>query len=146
MKKIIIVFVLLFHNLFAFDKDTTLKVYNKIFTSIFPQKDVINIYVLNQQYIDLFKNSHKFKIVYNIKKASVAIVTSQKELEEIQKIKTKNSIIIFATQEKLLFDNKLTIGAFYWKKGRSQLLFVKDRLDKYHIKLPNEYDKFIIEL
>ena len=144
MKKFLIILGFILSNLYAFDNITTIKVYNKIITSIFPKKETINIYVLNKKYIDLFEISTKIHVVSDIKKASIALVTNENELYKIRKLNKK--IMIFATKEKLIFVDELIIGAFYWKKGRSQLLFIKDRLNKYHIKLPNEYDKFIIEL
>lgn len=40
---------------------------------------------------------------------------------------------------------KNVIGALYWKKGRPQLIFIKERLELYNIKLPKEYERFLIE-
>ena len=143
MKKIIIIFVLLFYNLFAIDKNSTLKIYNKVLTSIFKQQVPI-IYITNREYRDILRYSNKIKISDNPNKAILAIVTTKDEIDKIKHINP--NIIIFATKEKLLFDNQSVIGAFYWKKGRSQLIFIKDRLDRYHIQLPDEYNQFIIEL
>jgi len=143
LKKIIIIFVLLFYNLFAIDKNSTLKIYNKVLTSIFKQQVPI-IYITNREYRDILRYSNKIKISDNPNKAILAIVTTKDEIDKIKHINP--NIIIFATKEKLLFDNQSVIGAFYWKKGRSQLIFIKDRLDRYHIQLPDEYNQFIIEL
>jgi hypothetical protein len=130
--------------LLAIDRDTTVKIYTKILTSLFPSQKQITVYVPNKEYNDILKYSTKLKVVNNITKASIAIVTNTKELKQVKKL--KKNIIIFTNNEKILFLDNEVIGAFYWKKGRSQLLFVKDRLDKYHIKLSSEYNKFIIKL
>lgn len=37
------------------------------------------------------------------------------------------------------------VGAFYWRKGRSQLLFIGKRLKNHDITLSSSYRKFIIE-
>ena len=133
----------MFYNLFAIDKNSTLKIYNKVLTSIFKQQVPI-IYITNREYRDILRYSNKIKISDNPNKAILAIVTTKDEIDKIKHINP--NIIIFATKEKLLFDNQSVIGAFYWKKGRSQLIFIKDRLDRYHIQLPDEYNQFIIEL
>jgi hypothetical protein len=138
------ILILAYTQMFALDKESTLKIYTKILSSIFPTKKQINVYVPNREYYDILKSSNKLNVVDDIKKASIAIVTNLKELQSVKKL--NKDIEIFATNEKLLFQDQSIVGAFYWKKGRSQLLFIKNRLDRYHIKLSDEYDKFIIEL
>ena len=138
------ILILAYIQMFALDKESTLKIYTKIFSSIFPTKTQIDVYVQNRKYCDILKSSKKLNIVDDIQKASIAIVTNLKELQSVKKL--NKDIEIFATNEKLLFQDQSIVGAFYWKKGRSQLLFIKKRLDRYHIKLSDEYDKFIIEL
>jgi len=53
--------------------------------------------------------------------------------------------ILFATDYHILKASKDVIGAFYWKKGRSQLLFVRKRLKAHGIILSNEYQQYIID-
>ncbi len=35
------------------------------------------------------------------------------------------------------------IGAFFWQKGRPNIIFNKERLEYFGIKLPKKYDKYI---
>lgn len=144
MKKFTILLFVVFNFVFAFDAQTTLKVYTKILTSIFPQQNTIKVYIPNKEFAKVLNSSDIINVVDNINEASIAIVTTIKELQEVKAKKTDK--IVFATKEGLLNEGASVIGAFYWKKGRSQLVFIKSRLKKYHIKLPNVYDKFIIEL
>jgi HJR/Mrr/RecB family endonuclease len=53
--------------------------------------------------------------------------------------------ILFVTDYRLLKYSLDIVGAFYWRKGRSQLLFIKDRLTQYHISLPQEYHAFMVD-
>jgi hypothetical protein len=41
--------------------------------------------------------------------------------------------------------NRDSIGAIYIKKGRTQIIFVKERLEAKGLKLPKEYDRYIIK-
>ncbi|MEO1953887.1 MAG: hypothetical protein ABGW74_04210 [Campylobacterales bacterium] len=143
MKKIIVVFIFIFNNLLALDKDSTLKIYNNIITSIV-LKQKPTIYVVNKEYRSILKISKDIIVVSSPQKASIALVTNEDELINVKK--SNPNLIIFATKESLLFKDSSVVGAFYWKKGRSQLIFIKDRLAKYHIKLPKNYNNFIIEL
>jgi hypothetical protein len=129
--------------MFALDRDTTLKIYTKILTSLFPSQKQIAVYVPNKEYNEILRYSSKLKVTDDISKASIAIVTNEQELKNVKAL--NKDIEIFTTNEKIVFLDDSVIGAFYWKKGRSQLLFVKNRLERYHIKLSNEYNKFIIE-
>lgn len=144
MKKIIIVFIFIINHIVALDKDSTIKIYNDIMKSIFVKYNHIYVYVPNKEYHQILKLSKVISIVDDINKASIAVVTDKLDLKHIKK--NNPNMMLFVTKEKLLFEDKTIIGAFYWKKGRSQLIFIKDRLDKYHIKLPTEYNQFIIEL
>ncbi|WP_457639968.1 hypothetical protein [Persephonella sp.] len=45
----------------------------------------------------------------------------------------------------LAFKNcRWCIGGLYWRKGRPQLILVKEKLEKFGIKLPEEYRFYII--
>lgn len=54
----------------------------------------------------------------------------------------KNSIL-FTTNYELFTKNEQIMGAFYWRKGRPNLLFLRDRLKKADVTLGKEFDKYI---
>ncbi|TET87759.1 MAG: hypothetical protein E3J96_04780 [Sulfurovum sp.] len=58
---------------------------------------------------------------------------------------TNKKPILFVTDYRFLERSTDIVGAFYWRKGRSQLLFIKNRLDKYGIVLPSEYKDFLVD-
>jgi hypothetical protein len=56
-----------------------------------------------------------------------------------------NHKIFFTNSYDSLLKNKQFIGAFFWSKSRPNVIFVKDRLIKNHIELPEIYNKFVEE-
>lgn len=36
------------------------------------------------------------------------------------------------------------IGAIFWRKGRPQIIFIERNIKKFHINLPEDYKKFLI--
>ena len=56
-----------------------------------------------------------------------------------------NKKIFFTNNYDLLLKNEQFIGAFFWSKSRPNIVFVKNRLTKRNIILPEIYDKFIEE-
>lgn len=83
-------------------------------------------------------------------KSDIILVTDRSTLFKIMRErqwddKKDEKPILFVTDYRLLEFSFDIVGAFYWKKGRSQLLFIKNRLDAYNITLPNEYKNFIVD-
>lgn len=56
-----------------------------------------------------------------------------------------NQKIFFTNSYDSLLKNKKFIGAFFWSKSRPNVIFVKDRLAKNNIELPEIYNKFVEE-
>jgi len=143
LKKLLIIFFLLYGQLVAFDKKSTLKIYDKIFTSMFHGDSAIYVYTPNNEYKNLFDNSSYIKPIKDLFKADIAFVTTKDELSNV--LKKNPKIAVFTTNRHLLYDYQAVVGAFYWTKGRKQLIFIKDRLDKHHLKLPKEYEKYMVD-
>jgi hypothetical protein len=53
--------------------------------------------------------------------------------------------VIFATDYDLLYHDENVIGAFYWQKGRPNLVFIRNRLERHSLSLAHEFDKYIEE-
>jgi len=56
--------------------------------------------------------------------------------------KCKNKIL-FVLDYSLLDKYTNAVGAFYWKKGRPNIVFIRSRLEHNKIKLSKSYDKYI---
>lgn len=83
----------------------------------------------------------------NISKYSNQLtLTNEKEATYIIKgsngnIENKNALLL-VTSYGFLKEYTSAIGAFYWKKGRPTIIFIKERLDKKGIVLPKRLHKY----
>ena len=148
MKKILFLFFLLCGHLHALEKESTLKMYHNIFFAL-SSKIIVSVYVSDKEYKDVFMYSKKIFLVNEPNEADIVLITDKKTLldlmsRDIYTTSTKTPIL-FVTDYRLLKEDARIVGAFYWKKGRSQLLFIRSRLKKYGLLLPYEHQKFIID-
>ena len=149
MRKIVILLILLYGHLYALERESTLKIYHGIFNAL-SQKTLINVYTNDKEYRDVFQHSKRFFLSSKVENADVILVTNERTLENILfRINTNRDggkkPIIFVTNYKLLKLSDGIVGAIYWRKGRSQLLFIKNRLDEHNITLPKAYQNFMID-
>ena len=149
MRKLLIVFIFLCGHLYALERESTLKMYHGIFTAL-SSKTPINVYTTDKEYRDVFHHSKKIVLSHTLEESDIALVTEERTLKNILYVKSTNrdldkKPIIFVTNYHFLKLSKEIVGAFYWRKGRSQLLFIKNRLKQYNISLPKEYQSFMID-
>ena len=149
MKKIIILFILSYGQLIALDKESTLDFYQHILGAL-TSATPIYVYVEDKEYRDVFMHADKILLGKQMKDSDVVLLTNKAMLEKVlsQKKSDMGKVkkpIFFATDYHILKASEEVIGAFYWKKGRAQLLFVKKRLDAHGIILSKEYQKYIID-
>lgn len=84
----------------------------------------------------LIKDSKYIKTVFNCEEADL-ILTHKNYFT-----KCKNKMIF--TTNYLMFKNlPHAVGAFFYQKGRPNIIFRKNELKKFHITLPKEFDKYI---
>ena len=148
MKKLLVLTVILFGQLFAQEQESTLKIYHQIFSDLLHKKQ-IKVYTRDRELMKIFKNSKDILLMIKPEVSDIVIVSNRKMYERIiPRIRVEEGAlksIIFATDYRLLKEYPDIVGALYWKKGRSQLLFLKPRLKKYRIVLPAEYEPYILE-
>lgn len=87
--------------------------------------------------IQIISQSAKMEIINDPHSAQFMII-SKKIPDDISK-----KTILFTTEYNLLSKDERIIGAFFWQKGRPNLLFLRDRLKKADLKLGKEFNKFI---
>ena len=131
------------------DRESTLKMYHSIFTALSP-KVSIAVYTKDQEFRDVFSHSKRIFLSDKFEEADIALVTEESTLNNVLysvKVNTNDSKkpIIFVTNYHFLKMSDDIVGAFYWRKGRSQLLFIKKRLRQYDITLPKEYQRFMVD-
>lgn len=66
------------------------------------------------------------------------LIVSKKIPENI----SSNAVII-TTEYSLLAKDPRILGAFFWQKGRPNLLFLRERMQKSNVTLDREFDKYI---
>jgi len=147
MKKILVLLVLFYGHLFALEKGSTLKVYHEIFMSVL-HKEKVKVYTSAKELKEVFRTSPEIVLVNDPDLADIVVVDTDRSYQDVLKhmdIQQQNKIPFFATHYQLLTAYDNVIGALYWKKGRSQLLFVKPRLERFGIILSSEYKPFIVD-
>jgi len=118
--------------------------YHHLFHSMSKQS-TIKVYTEDKEYLNIFSGVDDFSLVNKIEDADIVLITRKEEIERLRKKEIPATTIFFTTEYRLLKSYDEIIGAFYWRKGRTQLLFIRERLKKHDIKLPEGYKKFIIE-
>ena len=135
MRKIVILLFLLYGHLYALERKSTLKMYHSIFAAL-SQKTPVNVYTNDEEYRDVFKHSKNISLSDKLEEADIVLVTEERALNTIlyrvNKDRDKKPIIFVTNYHFLKISNKI-VGAFYWRKGRSQLLFIKSRLKEHNI-------------
>jgi len=149
LRKILVLFILIYGQLFALDKESTLKIYHHVFSAL-TQKGSITVYTKDPEYKKVFAYSKRIILATEPQNADIVFVTGESMLMDVMEEcnvheEATTRPIVFVTDYRLLKDSKDIVGAFYWRKGRSQLLFVKKRLEAKGIALSLEYKKYMIE-
>jgi len=136
-------------HLYALERESTLKMYHQIFSAMV-SKPMITVYTEDKEYKAVFATSKRMFLSDEPEKSDIILITDRSTLFKIIRERQWAALkdekpILFVTDYRLLEYSFGIVGAFYWKKGRSQLLFVKNRLDAYNIVLPKEYKNFIVD-
>ncbi|MEA3434487.1 MAG: hypothetical protein U9R13_07860 [Campylobacterota bacterium] len=123
--------------------------YHQIFSALV-SKPMIHVYTNDREYRKVFVTSKRMLLSDDSGKSDIILITNKSTLFQIMKErqwadKKDEKPILFVTDYRLLKFSFDIVGAFYWKKGRSQLLFIKNRLDPYNITLPDEYEDFLVD-
>jgi len=149
LKKIFILLILLYGHLYALERESTLKMYHQIFSALV-SKPMINVYTDDKEYKKVFAFSKRMVLSNVPEKSDIILITNRSTLFKITRerkwdIEKDKVPILFVTDYRFLKSSFDIVGAFYWRKGRSQLLFIKNRLNAYNITLPKEYEDFTVD-
>ena len=138
------ILILGYGQLFALDRESTLKFYQHILTAM-TSVQTVSVYTEDPEYKEVFTQADNIILSKDMKDSDVVLVTNKSMLQKLLSLQTSSKPLLFATDYHILQASKEVIGAFYWKKGRAQLLFVRNRLRAQGIVLSYEYQKFIID-
>lgn len=109
----------------------------EIIKIVFPHENP-KIYIQSES----FKNAAKFtdfNPAKDCQEAKVILVDDMKQIKHC----LKNKPALIATNYKTYTKNPNTIAAIFWQKGRPNLIFRKNQLEKLNLVLPKEYLRYI---
>ena len=132
--KIINLFLLF--NILLYANDYTLQLYENILTPLFKDNPIV-VYT-DKQSTQILHKSKKFKVVSYCAQDTELLLGANFEILE----KACQNKPLFATSRRAYRSNKNAFGAFYWTKGRPQIHFKPEILQKFHIKLTNDLERF----
>lgn len=121
--------------LFANDQAFASKIFNEVVHAVVKKAEV-KVYI-HENIDSLERFPGRLHITHSCKDADIVILSDDKDIP-------------IACQSKLLFGtrykhmkNQDVIGAFFWQKGRPNILFYKKRLDQHHIELDPKFHKYV---
>ena len=126
------IYIIIVFTSYLFANSYEIKLYETIFTKLF-NKPVIYLFVDKNK--KEFKNSKVLKIVNNCKKADLVL------LYDINNLKCKNKPLFVTSYIDFISSN--AIGAFYWRKGRPQLILNKKIIESYNLHLDKSLLKYL---
>jgi len=137
--KNLLIFILLFSNSFANNQIAVLKTkIIKDIANILIKKKIIKVYVSDPDFYDIFHiNKH---IVKADGPTQANLILTNNSLK-YAKLKNKPCIISTNYQD---YKNhtSIDIGAFFWQKGRPNIILNEKMLKQKHITLPKQYDQY----
>ena len=132
--KILLIILGIVINLFANSEKVETQIYENIISNLSNNKK-IKVWTNNSKISYIFGKYSKKLIVVDKKDANIYILSYKEDIP--------NNKIVLTTNYKLLKKLKNSVGAFYWKKGRPNIIFIDDRLKRKHILLSSKYNDFI---
>jgi len=131
---------------FSDEKELEVRILEKIFTDITGKKKV-RVVILGSKRDYFSRNisaySERLKESKSCRKADIVFLAG---VYRGKLPKGCGGKILFSSRKKDIFLRENCVGAFFWKKGRPNILFIRERLRKKRIKLPPEYNRFIESL
>jgi hypothetical protein len=137
MLKISLLFFVFIIGIHA-SSDISTKITQSILSAI--SIDKYKVWIDTGYDIDEFIDKRKFNTVQDCKKADVLILADAINISK----ECMNKVSIVFDYD-LLNKHENAVGTFFWKKGRPNIVFVKDRIEKFNIVLPESYIKYIEE-
>jgi hypothetical protein len=126
----------LFNIILSANGDYELKLYDSILPKIYT-KNIISVYIQDSEIKTLLQKSRHFKITNRCENAELIIGKYPDMLDY-----DCQNIPIFATSYRSYKNIQNAIGAFYWRKGRPQVKFNLNTIERYNLYLPQNLKKY----
>jgi len=124
-------------SIYAGDSKKASGIFNLIVKEI-TKKENSSVY-LHKGIESIEKYPGNLKIVTECKDADIIILSTTRDIP-----KECNKKLLFGSRYSHL-KNPNVIGAFFWQKGRPNILFYQKRLNTHHIKLDSSFNRYIEE-
>jgi len=134
LKKIFLICILI-STIYSSDAKLASTLFNKIANAV-TQKTNPNVYIYSE-IESIEKYPINLVLINNCSKSDIVFLSTIKNIP-----KECSNKILFGTRYSHLKDTRV-IGAFFWQKGRPNILFYRDRLEKNNIKLDSSFNKYI---
>ena len=108
---------------------------------IITHNKIVKIYVDDPSFLDIFQNRHNIIRVMNCFRADIIITKNSKNIK--QKCKNKQVNIISTTYRDYKQNSNIDFGAFFWQKGRPNMLINSKIIQKRNIHLSRSYYKYL---
>lgn len=122
--------------LFSSDLRTEQKIYQLIIHSLIPKKEIVNIWCDDDEKRKVLNTIEGIHSVDSTEDADILLISKKENLQK--------KGIKFVTSYQLLEGQEIDIlGGFFWQKGRPNILFLKNSLQKYNIILPESMQDYV---
>ncbi|MFA5234855.1 MAG: hypothetical protein WC390_10685 [Sulfurimonas sp.] len=141
MKKFFLLLLLTF-SLFASDSKDVLRaqIIEKIISNI-SINEVITVWSDNKELIAEFRKSSNIITTDDCGKANIVVIENAKNIEN----KDCKNKPVFVLNYNLLKDVPESFGAFFWKKGRPNIVLIKPRTLSHGITIAKELEAYVEE-
>ena len=135
--KLILVLCLLTSMLYSSETLIAAKIIDKTVAALFPEKLKLKSWGSTAYHRDIISKSTRLIETKTADEAEFYLVgaTVPMHIDEER--------VIFTTDIDLFYEDERVIGAFFWQKGRPNLIFLRDRLEKYKLPLSGELEAYI---
>jgi len=115
------------------------KIFTRILQAITHHREPYYVYYHGKRLPVGLKNNSKIRLVGNPEAAEVIIIGSSRFSSRFSAL---NKPILTLDYEQLKrYAN--AVGAYFWQKGRPNIVMIRSRLDKAKISLPSDFDRYI---
>lgn len=138
MIKIITILLILGLTLNASEKEYATKIIKNLVEVI--DKSNTSVWIDDDSDVTGLLELKQLNVVKTCKNAKVLILSSDKSIP-----KHCISKPVLVLDYDLLEKHNNAVSAFFWQKGRPNIVFLKKRLQHFSISLPSTYDKYVEE-
>ncbi len=110
---------------------------NKVLRALSPSAPPRKIYYEGAYLPEIFRNNPEVRLVSDPRNAQ--IIVANRVAEKLERYHKP----ILVLQYRLLKSYSLAVGAYFWQKGRPNIVMIRQRLQRMRIRLPHDFERYI---